>query len=683
MIKDIKAPANVLEPVHDFITHWVYRRTKVPVDYYQNMSTMKISTNIDDVITKDVPPVIVERKSRKIFSYYEVRIVEIKKKEYLSINCYTVYFDKQTEQPYRKTYLECAVLIDRDHNFYKSLKEYSNNDNCDWWASRYATQNFKIADEASEAFYQFTRNGILLDPDIFKSSCKEFFGEVCFLSGNKVIAWDDFTDIFQYAKYKKHETKVNKKKGPRQLLLDKILSVELPNDDLSDVDVSIKNIATLANMNHNDVHYCVFRTYKRLSEFKTIEAGRLYVSKKDVIACKKNENNEYVILSNWKANVADWRYYLHNFDVSYTKGTKLEYFGEMLTKIDPSLQSIALWGFLSCPLIEQFAKLDDNSFKGVLKILEFVDTYKYKSKPAPAISYIFGSINTNEKKLQNMFGVSLYQLKKLLASLTEFNYMPYALISTIKRMVYDSGVAMSDLDTQSFDKILDFVVYAHNDIKSWPVFHTREDFFTAIQKTYNLKYAINSIEYIKNFNKIMHSEDLQFYQIACYYMDYISMVGQLEMQSRLKARFDTLEHLIDAHNTLKTIIDSKKYEIEQKNWEKASQNWSQYCYAPENSEFIVIAPSHPVDIAEEGIILCHCVKSYIPKVTSGSTNILFIRKKNTPKVPFFTAEVHNGHLRQVHGLKNCLAKTEPNLTEFIKNWAKDCNIKLSDYNKMY
>ena len=94
-------------------------------------------------------------------------------------------------------------------------------------------------------------------------------------------------------------------------------------------------------------------------------------------------------------------------------------------------------------------------------------------------------------------------------------------------------------------------------------------------------------------------------------------------------------------------------------------------------------PTKAEDIANEGVKLHHCVKSYIRRVADGETNIVFIRKNTDLEKPFFTVEITNDNtIQQVHGFGNRNADTEPSLTEFVEKWAKDKKLVLSNINKV-
>jgi hypothetical protein len=62
---------------------------------------------------------------------------------------------------------------------------------------------------------------------------------------------------------------------------------------------------------------------------------------------------------------------------------------------------------------------------------------------------------------------------------------------------------------------------------------------------------------------------------------------------------------------------------------------------------------------------------------------MFIRKNDELDKPFFTVEITNDNsIQQVHGFGNRNADTENGLVEFVKKWAKERKLKLTNFNKI-
>lgn len=67
----------------------------------------------------------------------------------------------------------------------------------------------------------------------------------------------------------------------------------------------------------------------------------------------------------------------------------------------------------------------------------------------------------------------------------------------------------------------------------------------------------------------------------------------------------------------------------------------------------ILLPHDAAEIKEEGRILHHCVGTYVGRVASGQTTILFVRKQDDIQAPYFTLEWNNGHIVQCRGSHNC------------------------------
>lgn len=84
--------------------------------------------------------------------------------------------------------------------------------------------------------------------------------------------------------------------------------------------------------------------------------------------------------------------------------------------------------------------------------------------------------------------------------------------------------------------------------------------------------------------------------------------------------------------------------------------------------FKVIPPNKATEISDEGALLHHCVGSYIERMAEGKTIILFIRQEQEPDKPFFTMEVKNSEVIQLHGFQNCNAPED--VEKFVEVWKK-------------
>jgi hypothetical protein len=100
----------------------------------------------------------------------------------------------------------------------------------------------------------------------------------------------------------------------------------------------------------------------------------------------------------------------------------------------------------------------------------------------------------------------------------------------------------------------------------------------------------------------------------------------------------------------------------------------------ENSNFIVFAPNDVRELNMEGMVLHHCVGSYIRRVCTKGTRIYFLRKKNDVNSPYFTVEVdYSNTIRQCHTYCNkTINKVEEynDLLSFLQEWCSSKNLKM-------
>ena len=101
--------------------------------------------------------------------------------------------------------------------------------------------------------------------------------------------------------------------------------------------------------------------------------------------------------------------------------------------------------------------------------------------------------------------------------------------------------------------------------------------------------------------------------------------------------------------------------------ESQKEVWLDYEY--QSSDLVAITPDTPFDIYQEGSALHHCVASYVPKVASGSTMIVFIRDVKQPNLPYYTMEIVNNRIVQVRGLQN--QQAVPVVDNFVKEYRRE------------
>jgi hypothetical protein len=283
-----------------------------------------------------------------------------------------------------------------------------------------------------------------------------------------------------------------------------------------------------------------------------------------------------------------------------------------------------------------------------------------------------------------MLGLNKYQLDKL-NKLKESDNLSYPIML---KEILDSN-DLNDIDNKTFDTVLDFLQEIKS--KTWyNQLYAREALETTT-KVYSREVMINMIPTIKKFVDVEKTCEIMYSNYSYtstvlatrLYVDYIRTVNLLGASSTMRPHFKTFDDIKRMHDDAAMAYNVQKDKIENKKFCSHIPKWKEWEWNSDDENFVVVCPLLPKDLATEGIELHHCVKSYIQRVAEGTTNIMFIRKRDEKNVPFFTVEITNdGSIQQVHGFANRNASTEPGLTEFVKKWAKERKLKLTNFNKV-
>ena len=172
-----------------------------------------------------------------------------------------------------------------------------------------------------------------------------------------------------------------------------------------------------------------------------------------------------------------------------------------------------------------------------------------------------------------------------------------------------------------------------------------------------LKNLVKNYGYRRYFNKSA---------VLSEYKDYLSMSEKLEYDMT-----DTFilfpKNLQESHDLASKLYDIKKASIFNGIVQEAYQGLlEQYSYKKDG--LTVIPPKTSKEIVKEGQKLHHCVASYVEKVAKSECVILFIRQTEDIQKPFYTMEIRNGKVVQIHG-QNHAAPT-PEVNKFLEQWKR-------------
>ena len=289
-------------------------------------------------------------------------------------------------------------------------------------------------------------------------------------------------------------------------------------------------------------------------------------------------------------------------------------------------------------------------------------------------------------------GINKYQKDEILKTTENSKHNSFIMIGDIKKVFacitpgYNNSdpLNISNFSNETFDKVLEGVLYVKEmgEICHWNNSNIESIIYllNSITELDDEK-KTNTKRIIYDLKKYVEKLDIDYFVINTY-NDYLRMLRRLDGSAgKMPLYFANRDELTRFHDAAVAVYNVKRNEVCNEAFKKQLKKIVSYQYESDKFDFIVISPTEANDLAYEGATLHHCVKSYVERVANGSTNIMFIRKKDDPDKPFFTVEVTNQKIiAQVHGFANRNANTEPALTEFIEDWAKKKGLTIGNIN---
>ena len=199
--------------------------------------------------------------------------------------------------------------------------------------------------------------------------------------------------------------------------------------------------------------------------------------------------------------------------------------------------------------------------------------------------------------------------------------------------------------------------------------YARKDFIPTDQDRKNIKNLINlqdkysGVDVVRLFRDTVYTMCDRVHEI-------------LPNMNPFEAR--TLRDLEWMHNQYTGIANAQRYNSLKKDgrWDKFNKKRIEK-YEKIGDEFEIIVPREPKDIINEGASLNHCVGGYLESVASGYKTILFLRKVSEPDKSFYTIEVNNSNIVQIHGNHNKWLGNNPEAIQFVIDWLEDIQVYCS------
>ena len=277
-------------------------------------------------------------------------------------------------------------------------------------------------------------------------------------------------------------------------------------------------------------------------------------------------------------------------------------------------------------------------------------------------------------RLEHLIKTGFYNLASDLVY--RYNYNNTALDETQNRTHRILGVAAEDVD---FLRELDVSRDELNRFRELAAVKDRQPLFRWAKERGVTRDIPNVLKYVTP-HRLMRYVDEQCAQgsgaigqrelttqsVVSEYRDYLEMCGKLSYAAMNKSVLYPKD-LHAAHDRAAAQLKAKADAITRRNFTLAYQRISD---APDYTSdgLTILLPASPEELAAEGSALHHCVGSYTDRVAKKECIIVFVRRADEPQKPYFTAEIRDGRIVQLRGLKNC--EPTPEVRAFADTWER-------------
>lgn len=154
------------------------------------------------------------------------------------------------------------------------------------------------------------------------------------------------------------------------------------------------------------------------------------------------------------------------------------------------------------------------------------------------------------------------------------------------------------------------------------------------------------------------------------YRDYLNMLKELDLP--LNKSNVLPKDLTEAHDKAVEALNAIKREVVRTEFEERAQEMQQLETTIGPYAFVI--PKSADDLIQEGNALHHCVggMNYINQYADKKTTIIFVRPKEAPDQPKYTAEVRQGKVVQIQGMFNT-APISDELRTAVSQWIEKAN----------
>ena len=321
-----------------------------------------------------------------------------------------------------------------------------------------------------------------------------------------------------------------------------------------------------------------------------------------------------------------------------------------------------------------------------------------KGCPKADITQKFGVYNDKAKTIYKVLGLNKFQLDLIDNKIgkNKNNYYvtsAYKVLNGIKAGLNMSNI--SDLNNEQFQSLYTFVEQISSGRYGYTYYDRRafwkeyESFANNISKFTAMANRMNRIA--KNFSGIYQTYNDMINMYDNCKRELLNVVDlnfeDLKDQNDFVRLHDYYTNMHNAHvEECRRNYDKamkERHEKMLKNYEKIyKERTEKYEYG--YGDYLFKIPKNPQEeLTNEGRVLSHCVGGYSERVLSGNTNIVFLREKAAPEIPFMTIEINGEKVVQIHGSHNAwlgscekYQKAIPAVMHWLYDKKIKCNVNI-------
>lgn len=130
-----------------------------------------------------------------------------------------------------------------------------------------------------------------------------------------------------------------------------------------------------------------------------------------------------------------------------------------------------------------------------------------------------------------------------------------------------------------------------------------------------------------------------------------NVLANTKDQAILELDMDPVHHLMYLEAELTKVYNIYKDKVKNEAFKHSIERLKAYEFS--DGQLSVVAPTQASDLTTEGSVLHHCVGSFIEAVANNKENVVFIRRNDLLKEPYYTMVISpSGNIEQIHCVYN-------------------------------